>query len=129
MTDPIADMFIRIKNAQAVNKTSLVLPASKVKENIAKVLKDNNYITNFTRKPAEIGEVIEIELRYNSKEPAISHLKRISKSGSRRYASVSSIPRPLSGHGLVILSTPKGIMSGSDAQKAGIGGEVIATVW
>ncbi len=129
VTDPIADMFIRIKNAQAVHKPSLVLPASKVKENIARVLKDNQYIADVKREQAEVGENLVIELRYENKEPVITHLRRESKPGSRRYSSVSSIPRPLSGHGLVIISTPQGIMSGRDAEKAGLGGEIIATVW
>ncbi len=127
--DPIADMFIRLKNAQAVGKTTLVLPASKIKENIAKVLKNNDYIASVSRKPGTVGEVLEIELRYNGKTPAISHLQRVSKVGARRYSAVESIPRPLSGHGLTIMSTPKGVMSGAQAQKLGIGGEVIATVW
>lgn len=129
VTDPIADMFIRIKNAQAVRKPSLVLPASKVKENIARVLKDNNYIADVKREKATIGENLVIDLRYENKEPVISHLHRVSKPGSRRYSGVSAIPRPLSGHGLVIISTPQGIMSGRDAEKAGLGGEIIATVW
>jgi small subunit ribosomal protein S8 len=127
--DPIADMFIRIKNAQAVQKATVAIPASKMKESVARVLKENNYIAGFSRKPAQVGEVIEIELRYDEKVPAITHLQRVSKAGSRRYASVQAIPRPLSGHGLTIISTPKGVMSGAQAQKHGMGGEVIATVW
>ncbi len=127
--DPIADMFIRIKNAQAVRKSTVIVPASKIKENIAQVLLQNKYIKSVARKPAEVGEILELELLYNGKEPAISHLQRVSKVGARRYSSVESIPRPLSGHGLTILTTPQGVMSGAQAQKAGIGGEVIATVW
>jgi small subunit ribosomal protein S8 len=127
--DPIADMFIRIKNAQATHKSTVIMPASKVKESILGVLKKNDYIVNFTRSAATVGEVLEVELRYNGKEPAISHLQRVSKVGARRYAGVQDIPRPLSGHGLAIVSTPKGMMSGFEAQRAGLGGEVIATVW
>ncbi len=128
--DPIADMFIRIKNAQAVNKPSLILPASHIKESIAIVLQKNNYIKSVQRMAGTKSEMLEIELLYNdTKRPVITHLKRVSKPGSRRYSDVSSIPRPLSGHGLVIMSTPKGVMSGFEAQKIGLGGEVIATVW
>jgi small subunit ribosomal protein S8 len=129
VNDPIADMFIRIKNAQAVNHASVTMPASKMKESIASVLKKSGYIGNVARKSNEPGDLLEIELRYEGKQPVISHLKRISKPGSRRYSSVESFPRPLSGHGLVIVSTSKGVMSGAEAQKAGLGGEVIATVW
>lgn len=127
--DTIADMFIRIKNAQAAKRTSLTMPASKMKERIAKVLQENGYIESVNRVESKPCDVLEIELRYHGKEPAISHLKTISKPGLRAYSGVASIPRPLSGHGLVIMSTPKGIMSGAQAQKKGIGGEVIATVW
>ena len=127
--DPIADMFIRIKNAQAVHHPTVVIPASKVKENIAGVLKENGYIASVTRKSAKPTDMLEIELNYSDKTPAISHIKRISKPGTRRYSSLTHLPRPLSGHGLVILSTPKGIMSGRQAEKAGLGGEIIATVW
>ncbi len=125
----IADMFIRIKNAQAVKKTSLVLPASKMKERVAQVLKEAGYIENVERKSAQPADLLEITLRYYGKEPAITHLKTISKPGLRNYSGVATIPRPLSGHGLVIISTPKGVMSGKEAQKQGMGGEVIATVW
>lgn len=129
MHDTIADMFIRIKNAQAAKRASLVMPASKMKERIALVLKENGYIEDVKRTAGSPSDSLEITLRYYGKEPAISHLKYISKPGLRRYSSVAAIPRPLSGHGLVIMSTPKGVMSGAQAQKQGVGGEVIATVW
>lgn len=129
VSDPIADMFTRIRNAQAVQQAVVVIPASKQKESIASVLKQSGYIGEVTRKTSQSGDTLEITLHYNEKKPVISHLTRVSKPGSRRYASVTAIPRPLSGHGLVILSTPQGIMSGQDAQKLGLGGEVIGTVW
>lgn len=127
--DSIADMFNRIKNAQAVKHDTVVMPASHVRENIAKVMQEAGYIESVARKEGKPTEVLEITLKYNGKLPAISNLKRISRPGLRRYANVEQIPRPLSGHGLVIISTPQGIMSGSAAQKAGVGGEIIATVW
>lgn len=129
VTSTIADMIIQIKNAQAVNRERFELPASRVKENIARVLTEAGYIESFARKEGKPSDNLEIVLKYNGKQPAITHFKLISKPGLRRYVKVQHIPRPLSGHGLVIISTPMGIMSGAEAQKAGLGGEVIATVW
>jgi len=129
VSDPIADMFIRIKNAQAVKHATVVIPASKMKENIARVLQEAGYIESVTRNEGTPCDTLEITLKYAGKVPAITTLQRISKPGLRRYSSATSLPRPLSGHGLAIVSTTKGIMSGLQAQKAGLGGEVIATVW
>ncbi len=129
VNDTISDMFIRIKNAYAVGKPSLTLPASKMKEAVAQVLKEAHYIENVTREEGAPCDNLIITLRYIGKEPAVTHLKRVSTPGLRRYSKVESIPRPLSGHGLVIISTPQGVMSGANAQKQGLGGEVIATVW
>lgn len=129
MHDPISDLFIRIKNAQARRKSSIVIPFSKVKEAISQVLLDNNYIANLKKIDQAPFPTLEIGLSYTDSKPAISMLKRISKSGGRVYRSADKFPRPLSGHGLVIVSTPKGIMSGYSAQKQNIGGEIIATIW
>lgn len=129
VNDTISDMFIRIKNAYAVGKADLTLPASKMKEAVAAVLKEAKYIEDVKREEGTPSDSLVITLRYIGKEPAITHLKRVSKPGLRRYSAVESIPRPLSGHGLVIMSTPQGVMSGAAAQKQGIGGEIIATVW
>ncbi len=129
MHDPIADMFIRIKNAQAAHHATVTMPASKVKENIARVLLENKFIESVTRKQDKPGDILEITLRYEGKTPGISRLDRISKPGLRRFSNSARIPRPFSGHGLVIMSTPKGIMSGWKAQQEKLGGEVIATVW
>src|SRR6266542_3807941 len=123
--DPIADLFIRIKNAQAVKHPTVTMPASKMKEHVADVLKQNGYIADVARKQGKPTDILELTLLYPDKKPAITHMKRVSKPGSRRYSNAASLPRPLSGHGLVIVSTPVGIMSGFDAQKQGIGGEVI----
>lgn len=129
VNDPISDMFIRIKNAQAVKKTTVVMPASKLKESIAKVLVENKYVSSYERKSAKPCDFLELTLSYENKKPVISHLRRVSKPGLRRYSGPAEFPRPLSGHGLVIVSTTQGVMSGAQAQKAGIGGEIIATVW
>lgn len=129
MTDPISDMFIRIKNAQAVHKTEVVMPASKMKEQIAHVLVREGYANSVKREKGEPGDSISISLKYANDVPAIHHLKRASKPGLRQYKSADNFPRPLSGHGLVIVSTTKGVMSGRAAEAAGLGGEVIATAW
>ncbi len=129
VNDPIADMIIRIRNAQATHKETVIIPASKVKVTIAQVLKDAGYIGNIHESDTKTGRVLELTLRYDGKEPAITHFQRISKPGLRRYSDVGSIPRPLSGHGLVIISTTQGVMSGRQAQKKGLGGEIIATLW
>ena len=105
MHDSIADMFIRIKNAQAVKRDSVSMPASGMRENIAKVLQESGYIESYVRRDGAPVDTLEITLQYTDKQPAITHLKRISKPGLRRYSSVEQIPRPLSGHGLVIMST------------------------
>lgn len=130
MNDPIADMFIRIKNAQAVRKDVVTVPASRVKENVAIVLKDSGFINSITHASDANGrDTLELGLVYEGKTPALSHLHRVSKPGLRRYSSSAKFPRPLSGHGLVIVSTTKGIMSGAAAQKQGLGGEIIGVAW
>lgn len=130
MNDPIADMFIRIKNAQAVHQDVVIVPASRVKENVAAVLKESGFIRSITRATDANGrDVLELGLVYEGKTPAMSHLRRVSKPGLRRYSSSAKFPRPLSGHGLVIVSTTKGIMSGASAQKQGLGGEIIGVAW
>lgn len=129
MHDPISDFFIRIKNAQSGHKPKVVIPFSKVKQAIAAVLQENNYIVDQKKIEQSPFPVLEIGLRYDDSKPAISVIKRVSKSGGRVYRPVDKFPRPLSGHGLVIVSTPKGIMSGYSAQKQNLGGEIIATIW
>lgn len=129
VNDPISDMFIRIKNAQAVKHESVLIPASKMKESIANVLVESGYVKSVERKAAKPADMLEVTLRYDNKTPVITHLQRVSKPGLRRYSGAANFPRPLSGHGLVIVSTTQGVMSGAQAQKAGLGGEIIATVW
>lgn len=127
--DPIADMLIRIKNAQAIRKESVVMPASKQKEAIARVLKETGYIADVERKTNDPIDELHLTLRYEDKKGVIQHMKRVSRPGARRYSQVYDLPRPLSGHGLVIVSTSQGIMTGRQAEERGIGGEVLATVW
>lgn len=129
MHDPITDFFNRIRNAQMVNKPTVVMPASKLKEAIANVLVGEGYLTSVVRHEGKPGDSLELGLKYIDKKPFITNIKRVSKPGGRTYRGVTSFPRPLSGHGLVIVSTPQGVMSGRAAQKAGVGGEIIATLW
>jgi small subunit ribosomal protein S8 len=129
INDPIADMLIRIKNAQAIRQETVIIPSSKIKQAIAQVLVDNGYITHFERQEGTPSDTLHLTLRYTDKAGTIHQIKRVSKPGARRYSRATELPRPLSGHGLVIVSTPKGIMSGQQAEKIGVGGEVIATVW
>lgn len=129
MTDPIADMIIRIKNAVAAGHKDLLMPHSNLKLAIAKILKDFNYVEGF--KEVEDGQFKQIKLvmRYIGKTPVISGVKRVSKPGRRIYKSSGDIPRTLNGYGLTILSTNKGIMDGKTARKSNLGGEVLCQIW
>ena len=125
MTDPIADMLTRIRNANQNRAKTVSMPASKMKEQIANILKDEGYITNFKVEK----NTLTLTLKYNNKERVITGLKRISKPGLRVYAKAEDIPRVLNGLGIAIISTPKGIMTDKLARKNNVGGEVIAYVW
>jgi len=129
-TDPIADMLTRIRNASAVRKQSINLPYSKVKFAVAKILSDNGFINKSTVKDSEtgVGKILVLELFSNNTNPHITEIARISKPGRRFYTSVAKIPTNKRGRGIYIVSTSKGMMTGSDARKAGIGGEIICKV-
>ena len=129
MSDPIADMLTRIRNAQATEKQSVVIPASKVKQAIAQVLKDEGYIEDFAERDLEGKPVIEIGLKYYAGKPVIEKLERVSRPGLRIYKGRDDIPRVMNGLGVAIVSTSKGVMTGHDARRQGIGGEVVAYVW
>ncbi|HET8941190.1 MAG TPA: 30S ribosomal protein S8 [Rudaea sp.] len=129
MTDPIADMFTRIRNAQATAKASVRMPSSKIKAAIAKVLKDEGYVRDFQVSKAENNKsVLEIALKYFEGRPAIDRLDRSSRSGLRVYRGKDDLPKVMSGLGIAIISTPQGIMTDAQARANGIGGEVIGTV-
>ena len=129
MTDPIADMFTRIRNAQATAKATVKMPASKVKAAIVKVLKDEGYIRDFQVSKAENNKaVLEIALKYFEGKPAIDKLDRVSRSGLRVYRGKDELPKVMAGLGIAIISTPAGIMSDAQARAKGVGGEVIGTV-
>lgn len=128
--DPIADMFTRIKNGYAVSKETVSIPYSRVKAEIAKVLQKNGYIKETARRGRRVKKNLEITLLYGGNgEPAMSGIKRMSKTSRRIYISCKDIFPIKRGLGLMIVSTPKGIMSGVEAKKQKVGGEVIAKVW
>ncbi|MCB9802510.1 30S ribosomal protein S8 [Candidatus Nomurabacteria bacterium] len=129
MTDPIADMLTRIRNAVAVKKPEVVLPFSKVKFNIAKLLESENYVEKAELIKEANFDKVKITLKYNDDQPAISHLKRISKPGQKIYINSQEIPRILNGYGLAIISTSQGIMSGKQAKVAKVGGELMCEIW
>jgi len=125
-TDPIADMFTRIRNAQAVRKDEVSMPHSSVKESVAKILKDNNYITEITVKKDGFRKEMTITLSQNV---VINEISRVSKPGRRVYAKVKDIPQVKQGRGIVIVSTSKGVMAGQDAKDMKLGGEILARVY
>ena len=129
VTDPIADMLTRIRNANAMRYKEVEIPSSKVKVEIAKILKNEGFINDYKIKKNNVQDVIVLNLKYNNKERVITGLKRISKPGLRVYAKADEIPRVLNGLGIAILSTSKGIMTGKDAKAANLGGEVLAYIW
>ncbi|RMH21035.1 MAG: 30S ribosomal protein S8 [Gammaproteobacteria bacterium] len=130
MSDQISDMLTRIRNAQAVNKKTVAMPASKIKTNIAKVLKDEGYITDFSVKQADDSNKssMEIELKYYQGQPVIREIKRASRPGLRIYRGKDEIPEVLDGLGIAIVSTSKGVMSGKQAKSLNQGGEIICYV-
>ena len=129
VTDPIADMLTRIRNAKQMRYKEVEVPASKIKVEIARILKEQGFISNYKVSKDSIQNVITLELKYVQKEPVITGLKRISKPGLRVYASAQDIPRVLNGLGIAIISTSKGIMTDKEARTQNLGGEVLAYIW
>jgi small subunit ribosomal protein S8 len=129
MTDPIADMLTRIRNATIVRDKIVEVPASNIKKEIAKILKEEGYIQDFeVLEDGKQGKV-KVYLKYNGKEKVISGLKRISKPGLKVYVKKDEIPKVLGGLGIAVLSTPQGIMTDRKARTVGVGGEVLCYVW
>jgi len=130
MTDPIADMLTRLRNGNAAYHDDIIMPSSKIKVEIAKVLKQEGYIKDYAIEKAEVGQVLKVELKYGpNRERTISGVRRISKPGLRVYAKKEALPRVLGGLGIAIISTSQGLVTDRHAHKAGIGGEVLAYVW
>ena len=130
MTDPIADMLTRIRNANTVGHETVEIPASKMKKAIAEILKEEGYITDFDVIEDDKQGMIKVTMKYGAnKERVISGIKKISKPGLKVYAKANEVPKVLGGLGIAIISTSKGIVSDKEARKLGVGGEVICYVW
>lgn len=129
MTDPIADMIIRVKNAFMANRAEVSIPHSKVKEAIAKILEAEGYVESFEVEPTVPQKTINVKLKYVGKIPAITEVRRMSKPGRRVYSTVKDIPKALGGYGVTIVSTSKGVITDSDARKMNVGGEVLCQIW
>lgn len=131
VTDPIADYLTRIRNAMKAHHRIVEIPASNIKKEITKVLMDKGYIRNYKFEDDNKQGIIKIALKYNSqtKQPAITHLERISKPGLRKYASSENLPRVLNGLGIAILSTSRGVITDKEARKEHVGGEVLCHIY
>ena len=130
MTDPIADMLTRIRNANQMRYKEVEVPASKMKLEIARILKEEGFIKDYKVNKDKVQDIIVLNLKYGeNKERVITGLKRISKPGLRVYAKTDEIPKVLNGLGIAIVSTSKGVMTDKEARKASLGGEVLAYIW
>jgi small subunit ribosomal protein S8 len=130
MTDPVSDYLARLRNALAAEHVDVEIPASRLKRDMTRILKEQGYITDFSIEPTAVGEVIKIELKYtDERRPVIAGMRRVSRPGRRRYVSRQEVPRVQGGMGTAIVSTSTGVMTGHDAVQKGVGGEVVAYVW
>ena len=130
MTDPIADLLTRIRNAIAADHEYADIPASKFKTEIARVLDEQGYIESYSVEPARVGEVLRVKIKYTEdRRSVISGLQRVSHPGRRTYTHSGELPKVLGGMGTVIMSTSRGVMTGHQARHEGVGGEVVAYVW
>jgi small subunit ribosomal protein S8 len=128
LSDPLGDMLTRIRNGQSAHKSAIKSPASKLRMNVLEVLQREGYIRGYEREPDGHQE-LSIELKYHNGTPVIREIKRVSKPGRRVYSSVSELPRVYNGLGIAIVSTPRGVLSDSEARDAHVGGEVLCTVF
>ncbi len=128
MTDPVADMLTRIRNAQMAEKISVAMPSSKIKVAIASVLKDEGYIDDFAVRDAEGKAQLDLALKYYAGNPVIGRIERVSRPGLRVYKGKDELPRVLDGLGVAIVSTPKGVMTDRKARASNVGGEVLCIV-
>ena len=130
MTDPIADMLTRVRNANSAHHDVVSMPFSKLKSNIADILKSEGYIAGWRVEDAEVGKTLTIDLKYGpNRERSISGVRRVSKPGLRVYAKSTNLPRVLGGLGVAIISTSSGLLTDRQAARQGVGGEVLAYVW
>lgn len=129
VTDPIADFLTRLRNGCAAGKATIESPYSRIRADIAKILKEEGYISDYEVDTTAAFPRIMITTKFVNRTPAITGLKRVSKPGLRKYVGATEIPRVLGGLGISILSTPKGVLSGQRARKENVGGELLATIW
>ena len=130
MTDPIADMLTRLRNANSAYHDQVTMPSSKIKTHICEILKQEGYIASWKVEDAEVGKTLTIELKFGpNRERSIAGIKRISKPGLRVYAKSTGLPRVLGGLGVAIISTSNGLLTDRQASRKGVGGEVLAYVW
>ena len=130
LTDPVADFLTRVRNAIRSRQQKVDVPASKLKLEIARILKEEGYIANFKATEEEGKRLLRVYLKYgNNNDPAISNVQRVSRPGCRVYVGRNEIPRVLGGLGINILTTPRGVMTGRDARKRGVGGEILCEIW
>lgn len=129
-TDPIADYLTRLRNGIRAGHDEVEIPASKLKMEVSRILKEQGYIRDFHKKPAPVGEAISVTLKYTEdRRPVILGIERVSRPGRRRYVDHKNVPRVQGGTGTAIVSTSVGVMTGHDARRKGVGGEVVAYVW
>ena len=130
LTDPVADYLTRIRNGLRSGHESVEIPASRLKLELSRILKEQGYITDYSAEPGRVGDVIRVRLKYpEDQRPVISGLERISRPGRRRYVDHESVPRVYGGTGTAIISTSRGVMTGHAANARRVGGEVVAYVW
>ena len=130
LTDPIGDYLTRIRNALGAEHEEVVIPSSRLKREMSRILKEQGYIADFATEAGDKGEVLRVTLRYTEdRDPVISGMERVSRPGRRRYVPKDDVPRVLGGMGTTIMSTSTGVMTGHEAKKKGVGGEVVAYVW
>jgi small subunit ribosomal protein S8 len=130
LSDPVSDYLTRIRNGLSSQHREVEVPASRLKTEMSRILKEQGYIRDYAVEPNPVGETIRIELKYTEdREPVITGMERVSRPGRRRYVKGTEVPRVLGGMGTAIVSTSRGVMSGHDAKAQGVGGEVIAYIW
>jgi small subunit ribosomal protein S8 len=130
MTDPIADLLTRIRNGLHADRDDVEMPASNFKAEVARILHEQGYIEDFAVEPARVGRTLRVQLKYTEdRKPVIQGIERMSRPGRREYVEAGSVPKVQGGMGTTIVSTSRGVMTGHDARRAGIGGELVARVW
>ena len=130
LNDPIADFLTRVRNGLQADHDAVVMPHSTFKAEIARILSEQGYIEGYSVEPGEVGQKLRVTLKYTeNREPVISGMQRVSKPGRRTYVAAGDVPKVQGGMGTTIVSTSHGVMTGHDARKAGVGGELVAKVW